>query len=117
MRFPTGGRQRDATPQRSRSGEAKPVISPHVWQNEFVSNKSPFSGYYFSCKGYGHRAEEYKMMSRNRKLVCKRCNAYGHKISKCKNMHMLTSSYANKNLVVAPRNINDLCYNYNEFGH
>lgn len=71
-RFPTGGRQRDPAPWRSRSGEAKLVRSPHVWKNKFVSNMSPFSSYYYCCKRYGHTEEEYKKMSRNRKSVLRR---------------------------------------------
>lgn len=71
-----------------------------------------FSGYYFLCKYYGHRAFECEKRSRsrqsaslrNRNLVCQRCNAYGHKISECRNMLMPSLGYADKNYLAIPRN-------------
>lgn len=111
-------------PQRSKNGDAKPVSSPHVWLNKFVSSKS-FSSYCFTCNGDGHREDEWKMRPRNRqgvlprnnKLVCKRCNAYGNKISEYRNMHMITFGYANKNPFATHRNANYVCYNCTGFDH
>lgn len=118
-------KQLKTSPQRSGNVEAKLVRSPHVWKNKFVSYKPSFSGYCFSCKDYGHRADECKMRSRNKQSgfpkninsVCNRCNAYGYKTSKCRNLHMLSPGYANKSSLDIPINKNVICYNYNGIGH
>lgn len=93
-------------PWRSRSGDAKLVRSPHVWQNNFVSNKSSFFGYCFACKRYGHREEESRKRSRRNNLGCHRYHAYGHNVSKSRNMHIHSPDYANV-----------ICYQCNGFGH
>lgn len=111
--------------QKNRNSEVKPVKSPHVSQNNFVSNKPPFSRYFPKCKGFGYRVEECKIRPKNRlgipprnnMLDCKRRNAFEHKLLDCRNMCMPTPGYANKNPLTTPRNANVVCYDCNGFGH
>lgn len=104
-------------PQRSKNGEAKLVRSPHIWQNKFVSYMPSFSGYFFSHKDYGHRANECRKVSRNRNVVYQRCNTYGHSMSNCRNIHRSAPMHDRKSPFATLRNVNYECYNYNGFGH
>lgn len=71
---------------------------------------SPFFGYYLACKDYGHKADECKNFSRISNFVGKIFNAYVHKTSKCRNLHMLSPGYANKSPFIAPRKENVTCH-------
>lgn len=76
-----------------------------------------FMDYCFCCKDYGHRVDEYIKRSRNKNVVCLRSNAYGHSMSRCRNMHRSTPMHNKKSPFAASRNVNYVCYNCNGLGH